>query len=554
MMTRFARVFVTATFALLAATSLQSQELRGVVRDSASGSSVTGAVVAVFDSANGLVVRGISNQRGEYRLPITAFARRVRVVRLGFRPRDVALGAIDGAVKTLDIALVAIPIHLETVRTTASHACPRRADAAAALALLDQARAGLLTTIVSRASNPASVQRIRFYRRMEGNTSKIARQWVRRDSTEGTPFRAARDGASFVERGFMDDSAGAQTFYSPDAEVIIDAGFSNGYCFRVMYPVPWRQNQVGVGFSPPDSKDGRTDIEGAMWIDTARKALVDIEYFYRGLPNAAEAYSPGGHIEFQEMPNGVVFDRWTLRLVGSDGSPKARADGRRGPPPRYFAHESGGEIISVNWPDGTSWKAHLGTLRVHTVRRDGRAAVGTFVELDSTDYRSIADSAGYLTIEDLLPGPYHAVIIDDDFATLKLPRETDLTFEAKRDSTVGAEIVVPSTAEYVRDLCARDHMPLGKTYLLGRVFLPSGEAATSARWSTQRLTTDRGWVAGPSGNASSEGLFYSCSLESGERLNVSVAQKNLRASKTVDAAGNEVTIVTLVLQSAAAKP
>ena len=69
----------------------------------------------------------------------------LRVVRIGFRPRDVALPLTRPfAVGPLDLTMVELPTLLEPVAVQANRRCPRRDDRAAAFALLEQARAGVL--------------------------------------------------------------------------------------------------------------------------------------------------------------------------------------------------------------------------------------------------------------------------------------------------------------------------------------------------------------------------------------------------------------------------
>ena len=541
-------------------TTVAAQDVRGVVRDSASGIGVSGAVVMLLDSADSVLVRSISNQRGEYRIPLTPAAKRIRTLRLGFRPRVATLpAAVDGNIAALDIRLVAIPIHLETVRTLAARSCPKRADGPAALAILDQARSGLLATIVARAANPPAVKRLKFERRMEGNTDRIGRQVVHIDSIEATvPFAAAHNALTFIDRGFMEDSAGMQVFYAPDAEVLVDDGFSNGYCFRVMKPEFRRPNQIGVGFSAADTRPGRVDIDGAMWIDTARKALVDIDFAFKGLGAQVEEYRPGGHIEFREMPNGVVFvDRWHLRLVGAEPRPRPpAAPGRRMDIaiPAIYAHEVGGEIADARWPDGTSWHAQLGTLRVHAFRRDSIPVAGTFVELDSTDYRAIVDSAGRFEIHDLLPGPYKAVVVDDELAPLGVTIPTDLAFEAERDSTYRLQLEVKSASTWVRETCVSEKFVMGNAWLMARIYLPNGKPADSADWSILTLV-DSAWTPTVRGRVAADGMLHVCNLKSELETKIVAKRGDASVEGALTALHPGFNLVSIVLRlPAVAKP
>src|SRR5947209_13998245 len=94
-----------------------AQVVRGNVVDSG-GRAIAGAVVLLVDSASQVTGRGLSNERGEYRL---AAARpgtyRVRALRIGFLPTasdPIVLSA--GTESTKRLLLTGLPLILDTVR------------------------------------------------------------------------------------------------------------------------------------------------------------------------------------------------------------------------------------------------------------------------------------------------------------------------------------------------------------------------------------------------------------------------------------------------------
>ena len=102
------------------------QELRGVVRDSASRLPIPGAVVSLLDSTTTPVARTTTNERGQFRVILLGDAvRRVRVVRLGFRPADARLPAPSDGVIQIDVVMVSIPLGLLPVQVTAGPSCSR---------------------------------------------------------------------------------------------------------------------------------------------------------------------------------------------------------------------------------------------------------------------------------------------------------------------------------------------------------------------------------------------------------------------------------------------
>ena len=427
------RLGVLALLVIACSARAAAQELHGTVVDSASRRPLASAVLAFFDAAGTALGRHITNERGEYRVTVSAVAQRVRVLRLGYRARDVAIPPVGAGGTPLDIAMLAIPALLEPVSVQAAESCPRRSDGRAALALLEQARAGLLATIVAREANPATMKLLAFERVMDGNSDRIERQSVRVDSSTRRvkSYEAAGTAADFVRDGFSRDSAGSRFYFGPDADVLLNDGFSNGYCFRIQDPERASQNQVGLGFSAAERRKGRVDIDGALWIDTVARTLSDIEFRFVGVQRTFNTPEQSGRVSFREMPNGmVVVDRWVLRLASAHQDTSYE----RGTPIRtwYSVREVGGEVARAIWSDGRAWKARLGTLQLHVLTPQGTPATSVIVRLDETDYLASPDAKGDLEIPDLLPGPYGVVVMDTALAPAGIALGTSLKLYSQR--------------------------------------------------------------------------------------------------------------------------
>src|SRR5262245_28815610 len=184
-----------------------AQELRGSVRDAASRQPIRGAVITLLDSRGFALGRNITDEGGRYRIVVPSQAVTLRFVRIGFRPFTANVPRSGAAIDTLDVAMISLPTMLDPVSVRAS-SCPARSDAGPALGLLEQARAGLLNSVVARKANPASVVIIRFQRMMEGTSDRIASQSVTVDSTarSTSSFTAVRSASEFVETGFVSDA------------------------------------------------------------------------------------------------------------------------------------------------------------------------------------------------------------------------------------------------------------------------------------------------------------------------------------------------------------
>ena len=469
----------------LAPSVAAAQQLRGTVRDSASGRGIAGAVLLALD-ANGTVLgRNISDERGEYAMILPRGTQRLRTRRIGFRPRELPIPAAVNGVSTLDVAMLVIPTFLEPMRVTAN-ACPRRSDEGSALALLEQARSGLLTAVVAREQRPAQLVVYAFEREMDGTSNRIDHQTVRVDSSRynSVSFIAERD-RDYVKSGFMRDVADGQTFLGPDADVLLDDRFVVGYCFRVVSAGPTRPNQVGLGFAPASEQRGRVDIDGVLWIDTVARALRDIDFKYTGLDRRIEQYNPGGNIAFRELPNGVVLvDRWVLRLIGSEQ--KTAFDGRRSETQLLFhARESGGELAHAAWSDGSEWHATLGSVSIRALTRSGRPAPGLQVQLDSTPYHGVTDANGRIAMSDLVPGAYSLIVNDSALATIGLTIPTDLWFTSNREALSFA-VKVPSSDEFVIDRCVGQGRYTfsvdDTTRIIARAVAPDGRPLADVNW------------------------------------------------------------------------
>jgi carboxypeptidase family protein len=561
---------VAVVVAALAARGAHAQELRGVVRDSASGLPIPGAVVTLLDSTATGVARTITNEGGQFRVVLLSnVVRRVRIVRLGFRPIAARLpDPVDGIIR-MDIEMASISMSLTPVQiTTARPNCPRRRDREAALGLLEQVRAALLATIVARSDKPARMMRLRATRTMDGYSDRVVHQRVSIDSagTTVTSFGAARNAAEFVRNGFTTDSAGVTIYFGPDAEVLLDDGFSAGYCFHLMDPTRPRPNQIGLGFSPAKQRGGRIDVDGALWIDTVARALVDIEYRYLGLDPRVEAFQPGGHIWFREMPNGVVvIERWLIRIVGGNEGEYVRPLIRKlteagRPVPRsrsVYGVEVWGELARAVWPDGTSWAGPLGTIHLRAVDDAGTPLPGTIVRLDDTDYQASADSAGNIELPDLVPGPYSVSVVDPKLAALGITLSTPLEFTASRRWAILTRLHVPPTDEYVGDLCrsggvdgagVRSLLIAGSGALVGRVTTSGGRPVPDARWTLRYRDFLGEHRPVKNGAVSADGTFQYCGLRRGESVVVELTAKAMEPTSVNATLSGQTTIVTAIMR------
>jgi hypothetical protein len=503
----------------LLARGAHAQSLVGVVHDSVSMQPVPGAVVIFLDSAGGIVARNLTNERGEYRTAFRDAMRTARFVRIGFVPREVPLPPRTGSDVRLDIAVLALPSLIQPVRVVANSKCKARKDRADALGLWEQARAGLLATIVARDESPARMVRLGFDKVMDGNSDRVEHMRVRTDSGESdaASFVAAHAAQDFVRFGFSTDSGASGTYFGPDADVLLNDAFAGAYCFELARAGRDRAGQVGLRFVPAARKRGRVDIDGTLWIDTVARELRDVEFRYLNVNRGADRFHPGGSVSFRSMKNGVVLiDRWSIR-VASASIDTSDEGGRLKYHYLLYAEEEGGELASASWPDGLTWKAPLGTLRLHAITKDHEPATGAVIALVATPFFATVDANGIAVIQHLLPGDYAVRVIDPRIAELGVGLPTPLTFRAAPDSTALATLIVPTTESSITDHCVANHQwSVGDSvFTIGRVVAPNGgqvnELKVTFATRPKGSARDAAWQWSPlHSTTGTDGMFEFC--------------------------------------------
>jgi hypothetical protein len=495
-----------------------AQRLQGAISDSLTQRAVSGVVLLQLDASGRTLARDLSDERGRYGITLRGGATALRVQRIGFVPRTIAVALLERAP---DIRMMLLPRFLEPARVVAT-ACSARADDGIAVALLEQARTGLLTAVVSREKSPAALIRLTFERRLADDGS-FQTQAVRldsaRDMTES--FTSALKGKDFVSRGFMDKAADGAILHAPDGDVLLDDGFVGAYCFRLAKATRARPTQIGLAFAPAKRQRDRVDIEGTLWVDTVARELRDIEFTYLGLHPSLDQFGPGGRIGFRAMSNGMVLiDQWSLRLVGATPDTVRRPGVPSQAPPVintvFHVSETGGELAAARWPEGHAWQASLGRLRLRATDAAGRPPVGALLRLDGTGYHARVDSAGRAEMGPLLPGPYALVAEDARLAAIGLMLETPVRFSAVRDSVHDATLTVPTAEDFLVERCKGKRYVRGDSipWILGRVMPADGGRVAPGRLTVSREISPDAWVPiNANFRVGTDGLFWICSSE-----------------------------------------
>lgn len=519
------RYAISAALLVSVAESTAAQTVRGEVSDSIGGAPLPSAVVQLIGADGRVLARSISNASGTFRLTPSQRAVELRVVRIGYRPLSLPLSALADGDLQLRLRMQRVQAYARPIRVLALQ-CRRRRGRESPVQLIEQARAGLLSNLVSRESNPAAMRRYYYTRWLAAASDTILHQQVELDSAqrEEASFRAAQDADEFVRRGFADLETGE--WFGPDAEVLLDDRFASGYCFRQVPATRERPHQVGLGFEPADRRRGRVDIEGTLWIDTLARELRDIEFRYLGLDKTSMRFAPGGRVKFRALSNGiVVVESWSLYVIArSVDAPPVRSRELR-PVTRMHRQETGGQLVSASWSDGTSFAASLGTIRGQVRSHAGDSTAGVTVALMGSPFTAVTDTAGRFVIADVLPGIYPVLAIDPQLATLQLPLTTRSNVRSDLDS-ISVTFTVPTARELAMELCVRRGQfeeNSKETFALGRAMSNDGHPVKHAEW-TLRLHRTANWseLVGW-GRTSADGLMGICaSIEPGMQMDLSV--------------------------------
>jgi len=488
---RFSTLAVIAVAGISA--HLGAQQVRGVVRDSSLAAPLPGAVVTLLDSAGTSVSRAISDASGSFVLTRTTRAVRLRVVRIGYRPQVVGLPA---GPNTVEIAMAKLPPMLAAVRVTDSELCPGANASTNAVELWEQAKAGLLATVVARETKPAKMQALTYKRITTTTDERVTEQSTQLTSGySNRPFIAPAEASFFARRGFMQEDAAGRLYSAPDADVLLDEDFAATHCFHIEGADPEHPGQIGLAFAPARGRDALVDVAGVIWMDRITPQLRSLDFLYTGLEPAATRARSGGHIEFRTMENGLTFiERWRLRLAtllvaersrdvasGIPNERRNRADFRVAD-----LRESGGAVLAASWPDGTNWRDSLSGLTGSVVQLHLPISIpAAVVSLSGTDAETQTSSNGSFELSPVVPGRYTVVVTDTTLAEYAAPRSTKLTADIVRGRLTTIRVELPPLVDVIRDVCREQRMPRGTSMIIGRVILPGATRPSGrvlARW------------------------------------------------------------------------
>jgi hypothetical protein len=541
---------------LVAWSAVPAQRLRGVVRDSLTREPVGGAVLTVSDSAGRFLARGVANAAGEFAVFRLDGSARLSVVRIGYEPRALVLQPSDTVVV---IVMHQIPASLSVVTRTTRRVCPTDKGDSQALALWEQARAGLLGALIARESSSPRVDLVAFDRELEPIRKRLRSEHHETKSlTADQPYIAARSAGAFADDGYIVDGPGGRSYFAPDENVLLHESFVATHCLRVVAGEREHAGDIGIGFEPADleGRDTLVDVSGVLWISRTNPALKSVDFEYTRLE--PEAKGSGGQLVFQMMPTGTaIIVRWVLRYPTLVADPPRDLSGiRRRPPTRenrtdvrvVAYHETGGEVGAVEWPDGMKWRGSLSRVLGVVVDSVGHPVGGAAVLIGALQRRDTVFAAddGRFRSAFLASGVFAALAVESVFVDYPLPRPQLIGLRLPPGDT-DIEIAIQPHRILLPFLCARQSYSPGLGIILGHAIHADGSPATELDV-TVSWSANEGREVNRSGRTNDEGRFVVCGVPPHQSVRLRATTRRESADLVVDVGDRDVIPARLTLR------
>lgn len=301
--------------ALLLPRPATAQVVRGFVAEGATGAPVPGALVTLVDSAGHEYARSITASSGSFLLAGTPGGRRqVQVARIGYRAWRSQ--PFTGATRdTLQLRLLVedLPVQLPEITARSTGGCASLESASDRVVVLwEEARKAISLADLSYQRDPMQYRVDRRSSRVDDEEHLLSDSIRTVNLQARWPVEALPAGTLLNEGFVQRDRVGSLVYYGPDLSVLYAPEFLASHCLTAVTGDSG-SNLVGVSYRPA-AEEGRSDVEGAVWLDAVTLQLRSLEFRYTGLPHWVPKGSAGGELRFRRMEDGRwVIDRWRMR-------------------------------------------------------------------------------------------------------------------------------------------------------------------------------------------------------------------------------------------------
>jgi hypothetical protein len=383
-----------------------------------------------------LLTRAVTDSASGYHIAVLPGMVRLSFRRIGYSPTEAALK--DSVNGRIDVVMSRLPTKLPPVKAVVTAQCAEGTNGPDVLALWDQARSGMLTSLVAHDSK-AEYTSVLLYQTSFKGDDETPRSVDRIEMPAGTshPFATGVDPGELARDGYLVREGLQNAFLAPDEGVLFDETFLTSHCFSLDAPSPFAGDSlIGIRFEPGKGSK-QVDVKGVVWLRRDPLDLSSMEYSYANIARNIERARPGGSLRFRQMPNGItMIQEWRIRSAAASGSVISFGNAPPGVPPSITrgrggvavmrrgvggasgmptagrqtvvtASETGAIIEMMQWKDAPPFLAPLATISgVVMDKQTKKPLANTPIRFYRTPFAGTTDSLGAFTLVDVLPGLY----------------------------------------------------------------------------------------------------------------------------------------------------
>jgi len=372
----------------------------GQVRD-ASGLPVMAALVSALDDRDDLAATVLTGSDGRFMIEgLEPGGYRLLVDVIGFAQVPSARFELRGGERRIETLTLALePVRLGGLEVETERRCGAEVSDGPTLARLwAEAREAVQRTVVDARASAYEFE-VQRYRRIIGFVGGGLEEMDRTDWRRAVRPFVSLDAEELTREGFRREAGRreADTYYAPDADVLLSDDFLEQHCFQVVEGAGEEEGLLGLSFEPVDP-EARADVRGTLWMDPATVELrwLKFRYVLPEMPNAPQLL--GGRVTFGALPDGTWYAReWSLVLPRVGRTFREQLDRAT---QILGVVEEGGRTLTVREMDGdTVLAADQAVLMGVVLARDGETPVpGVRVSLMGWRSNAVTDAHGRFRI------------------------------------------------------------------------------------------------------------------------------------------------------------
>ena len=362
--TRVPRASLAVGALFIVAAPLSAQIVRGRVVDLATGGALPGAHVVLVDTSGRDGASALTSDDGRFAIRAPDGGRyAIRVQRIGYsstRSNPFQLGPQETIEQ--QIAAPSVSVRLEAITVNERTRCATGTGGGGDVATVwEEVRKALSATTLTRKEHLVQYTLRHFERELDaaGRGVKSEKSWE--NSSFGKSAFSSINSDFLAEHGYARKVDNDTYYFAPDADVLLSPSFLEHHCMKLRTAKSDTADLVGLGFVP--TRNGITEVEGALWVDRQTAELRRLEFRYTGLPVRSRGAEFGGHVDYIRLPTGAWIVRdWMLRMpVVAMGQPQAPAQGYSLSPSLddrrratlLAVREEGGSVLESRTAQGT---------------------------------------------------------------------------------------------------------------------------------------------------------------------------------------------------------